>query len=409
MKKIWLIARHHFVLEVSKRSFLIILFSMPLFLTLVIGLGYLAEQLMGDKPTLGYVDEAGFLILSSHDYVDNDVTLLEFGSKAEAQEALETEKIDAFYVLPAEYPEISNAELVYFEPPSSEAIRHFEGIVRLNLLASQSPDVIERVLSGADVSVRATEFNREFVSGAPSAGQLLPILAVAIFAFLVMTTTGYMMQVVVVEKENRTMEIVISSVSPNRLMSGKIAGILGIAFLQLLVWLLFFIAAAWFGAHVLDIEWLQSIDLAWRDFLLLSLVALPTYIFIVAFMTAIGSSLADSQEAEQVGPLLFLVLFLPVYLLLPIASNPNGPLALILTFIPGTSVVTIAVRSLFFEVPVWQIATAMIVAIVVAIVAVWLAGKAYRMSMLRYGQRLKLPELLGRSSTGTKTSAASNL
>ena len=54
MSKVWFIARHHFLQEASKKSFLIVLFSMPLFLTLIIGFGYLAEQLIDDTITLGF-------------------------------------------------------------------------------------------------------------------------------------------------------------------------------------------------------------------------------------------------------------------------------------------------------------------------------------------------------------------
>ena len=343
----------------------------------------------------GFVDEADFLVQTTFEGADDDVILLPYDSRDAARSVLEAERIDAYVVIPADYRETSGVELIFIESPPHEAMRHFERVVKLNILSGQDPAVVERMLSGADVNVRATESNREFPSGGPSAGQILPILIAVIFAFLVMTTAGYMMQIVMREKENRTMEIIISSVSPGRMMTGKIIGILGIAFIQIVIWLIFFAVAIWFGINILKIEWLRDIKLVWQDLIPIVLIAVPTYIFMAALMTSIGSSLTDSQEAEQLGPLLFLILLLPVYLILPISSNPNGPLALILSFFPGTSVITIAARSLFIEVPGWQIAVALVITIVFAVTAVWLAGKAFRMSMLRYGQRLKLLEIVG--------------
>jgi ABC-2 type transport system permease protein len=137
----------------------------------------------------------------------------------------------------------------------------------------------------------------------------------------------------------------------------------------------------------------------WATLIPIILVAFPTYLFIVALMASIGSTLTESQDAEQLGPLMFLILLLPVYLFLPISSNPNGLLALLLSFFPGTSVVTMAIRNIFIEVPTWQILAALAIAIMSAVGAIWLAGKAFRMSMLRYGQRLKLVEIFSRKET----------
>jgi ABC-2 type transport system permease protein len=219
------------------------------------------------------------------------------------------------------------------------------------------------------------------------------LVAAGIFAFSVLTISGYMLAVVVEEKENRTIEIIISSVSPSRMMSGKIIGAIAIAAMQIFVWVLFLLAAIWIGGRLLDYTWLLSIDPAWRDLLLIMLVAFPNYILITALMTAVGSTLVDSQEAQQIGPLAFLILILPIYLLLPIAANPNGPIALFLTFFPPTSVVTLGMRSLIIEIPAWQFLVAALLSAAAAVAAMWLAGRVFRLSLLRYGQRLKLRDL----------------
>jgi membrane protein YqaA with SNARE-associated domain len=67
-----------------------------------------------------------------------------------------------------------------------------------------------------------------------------------------------------------------------------------------------------------------------------------------------------------------------------------------LSLLPVTSVMTIAIRSLFFRVPAWEIAASAAIASVCGGLAVWLASKALRMSLLRYGQRLKWRDLFAR-------------
>jgi len=403
MSKVWLIARHQFRQEVSKRSFLLVLFSLPLFLTFTIGLGYLTVRLEEESTALGYVDQVGLLVETAAQPEEDGVRLVPFDTPEAARAALEAEEIDAYYVLPADYADTHQAELVYFESPDGHARRTFRNVVRLNLMAGQPRAVVERTLSGTNLTVRATEWNREFPSGGPSAGQLVPLAAAAIFAFLVLTTSGYMMQVVVAEKENRTMEIVVSSVSPTRMMAGKIIGALGIALMQLVVWVAFLAGAVWLGGSVLDMSWLQEVTLNWRDMLIIVIVALPSYLCIAALMTLVGSTLVESQEAQQAGALFFLPLFLPLYLMIPIMQNVDGPLSLGLSFFPLTSVMTMAIRNMFMEIPVWQVALSATIALAGGVVTVWLAGKAFRMSMLRYGQRLKWRDLFARRRSASES------
>jgi ABC-2 type transport system permease protein len=333
---------------------------------------------------------------------ETDVRLVPFDTPQAARAGLEAEQVDAYYLLSADHAGTHQVELVYLKPPHPTATRHFQDVVRLNLMAGQPPAVAERALSGANLTVRATESKRDFPGGGPSADQLVPLVAAAIYSFLVLTTSGYMMQVVVEEKENRTIEIMVSSVSPAQMMTGKIAGALGIALMQLAVWLAFLAGAKWLGGTVLEIDWLQNVNPNWRDMLSIIVVALPSYLCIAALMTIVGTTLVGSQEAQQAGPLFFMLLFVPMYLLVPITKNLNGPLSLGLSLFPLTSVVTIAMRSVLAEIPGWQTALSAITALVSGTVMVWLAGKAFRMNMLRYGQRLKWRELLTRRRSASE-------
>jgi ABC-2 type transport system permease protein len=397
MFKMWLIARYQLGQEMRNRSFFLVLFSMPLFLTLAIGLGYLVSRLeQASTTTVGYVDPAGVLIRMPAEPEEYDVRLVPFDTPQAARAALEAEKVDAYYLLSADQSGAHQAELVYLKPPHPSAMRHFQGVVRLNLMADQPPAVAERALFGANLTVRATESKRDFPAGGPSADQFVPLIAAAIYAFLVLTTSGYMMQVVAKEKENRTIEIMVSSVSPAQMMTGKIAGALGIALMQLAVWLAFLAGAKWLGGALLEIDWLQNLDLNWGNMLPIMVVALPSYLCTAALMTIVGTTMVGSQEAQQAGPLFFMLLFVPMYLLVPITKNLNGPLSLGLSFFPLTSVVTIGIRSVLAEIPGWQTALSASIALVSGIVMVWLAGRAFRMNMLRYGQRLKWRELLVR-------------
>lgn len=399
MSKTLLIAADHLRRETRKRSFILVLLSMPLFLTFIIGFGYLVAQLEEDQTTVGYVDNAGVLVDTAPAGVErpDTITLQPFADRGGAQEALDADQIGAYFVVDAAYRQSGDVELVRYDPVDYRAVNYVQTLLRVNLLADRSPEAVARYLDGTQVAVTDTSTGREYDEAGPGLGLFVPLAVAFIFAFLVLTTAGYMMSAVVEEKENRTMEIMITSVSPNQMMAGKVLGALTIGLIQLIVWTAFLLGAIWIGSTVLDIAWLREIDPSWRDFGMIILVALPAYVFIAAMMTLIGSTLVESQEAQQAGSLFFIPMFLPLYLIVPLVENPDGPLAVIMTLIPFTSVMTIAMRSILYVIPAWQIAAAVLIAAVGAGVMMWLAGRALRLSMLRYGQRLRLGELFGRT------------
>jgi ABC-2 type transport system permease protein len=297
-------------------------------------------------------------------------------------------------VLPAESGAGRQAELVFAKPPSHTAMAAFDKVVRLNLLAGRDPQVIERVLEGPEIVVQATSVNREFPVGGPTVNSFLPLIVAFLLGALVLTVSTTLMEALVVEKENRVIEVMVTSVSPGQMMAGKILGILAMGLLLLLSWFGMLVVAVWLGGSVLDVSWMQEIQPSWRDLGLLVLVTLPAMLFASALMVLVGTTLVDNEESQQAGALVALAFLLPIYLFFLFANSPNSAGSLAVSLFPMTAVTSLAMRSIFVEVPVWQYAAAAGIALLGGVALIWLAGKALRVNMLRYGQRLRLGELL---------------
>ena len=120
----------------------------------------------------------------------------------------------------------------------------------------------------------------------------------------------------------------------------------------------------------------------------------PAYVFAAALMTAIGATTISTQESQATGAIFFILHVIPLYLAWLIIETPNALLPTIFTFLPFTALLTVVLRNVFASVPLWQVAAAFAFQIVYAIVALWLAGRAFRLGMLQYGQRLNWRYLL---------------
>ena len=84
----------------------------------------------------------------------------------------------------------------------------------------------------------------------------------------------------------------------------------------------------------------------------------------------------------------------PVYLAGLIINTPNAVLPTVFTFLPFTALLTVILRNIFASVPLWQVAVAVALQVLYAVVALWLASRAFRLGMLQYGQRLNWRKLL---------------
>ena len=201
------------------------------------------------------------------------------------------------------------------------------------------------------------------------------------------------------EKENRVMVILVTSVSPIQLIGGKIMGIVAISFTLLGSWALVTIVGI-FTAGKMGVAWFSDLSMDWRIIFSAIAIAIPAYVLAAALMTAIGSMVSTVQEGQSVSAIFFILHIIPLYVSWIFLNKPHGTLAVLLSFLPFTALMTVGMRNLFTIVPIWQVLVSVLVQIVFALGALWLAIRAFRLGMLRYGQRLMWGKLFRKAGYG---------
>jgi ABC-2 type transport system permease protein len=405
MQKLWLIAKNEYQRNVLKKSFILALLSVPLILGFNIGLGLIFSAMENNKAPVGYIDHAGLLadpLPSLEARPGKAVMFLPFQSEQDAHQALSTKEIQAYYVLSSDYFETGRVELVYLKKPGENATRQFYDFLQINLLSDYPPEIAHRAAAGTDLTIRSPDGSIEIPAGGPNLSSFLPLIISFAFVFLLMMSSGYLMGGVVEEKENRMMEILATSVSPAQMVAGKLLGIIAISLTQLATWVIVGALTILIGGEFLGIEWLQNFTMPWANILKVLAVAIPSYVFAAGMMFTIGSSLTEAQESQSVGAVFFMLFMLPIYLIVLLIENPNGLLPILFSLLPFTSLLTVGMRSLFSVIPLWQVVPIMAVQVLSALAAIWLGVRTFRLGMLRYGQRLRLGEILSRRVAATK-------
>ncbi|GAB4404001.1 MAG: ABC transporter permease [Anaerolineales bacterium] len=406
MFKLRLIAVHEYKRHVLRKRFIWALLSVPAMLALMVGITALAVRMEQDYRPVGYVDHSGMLanpVMPPEG--EGAVEIRAFPGEAEAQKALQAGEIQGYYVLPADYVQTNKVELVYLKPPKSNATSHFWDFMQMNWLANQPPEVARRVaaMSDDDIVVQTPDGRREFAAE-PTLGDLLPVIAAVAFMMLLGFSGGYLVQVVSEEKENRTMEMLITSASAGEFIGGKVVGLVCVILTQALAWLAFAGVAIVVAQRLFQTPFLETVRVDAGVALTILAVFAPAFVMYSALMTALGATVAEPQEAQQIAGLFILPNVVPLWMMMTFIQNPNGPVAVALSLFPLTSPISLAIRATFGIVPVWQAAVAAALLVLSAWGAVWLAGRAFRLGMLRYGKRVGLAELFAR----TKPAAGGN-
>mgnify|MGYP001126117011 CR=1 FL=1 len=399
MAKMLYVAWHEYQINVFKKSFIIVLLSVPLFFAITAGLAILLEGRHQELTALGYVDQAGILAdpaPAPQEDAKARVEMIAFASQAQAQAALQEQQVQAYYLLPPDYLESGTVELVYRENPGSNAAGQFYDFLQINLMAGQPAKAARRAALGSNVIVYNLQPDGKLVLGGPTLGNILPLLTGMVLIGLLLTSSGFMMQAVFKEKENRVVEVLVTSLSAGEMVAGKVLGVVAISFTQLAIWSLFALLAILIGNNLFDMPWLQEAGLNGYGILSVAAIGLPAYVMTSALMFSLGLIVSTPQEGEQFGPLLFLVYLTPLYLLIPIGNNPTHPLAVTLSLLPFSGMLTVAFRSLFMSVPLWQVAASVATHTLAAGLTLWIAQRTFRLGMLRYGKGIRLGEILRR-------------
>lgn len=396
MRNYWLVARHEYGKIARKRTFLLSALGFPLVLTTVIALTVVVAAGADDRRPLGYVDLSGRLsddvTVPLTDANEELVPVQAFPDEPSARAALEQGTIQAYYIVPPDYPDGQQRIALFYreEEPGDGVQRDFADFLRANLLQTYPQVVQQRLLSGSELTVRSADGSRQS-SSSNIINLFLPFIAGFFFFFAVLASSGYLLQVVADEKENRTVEIMITTISPEELIGGKALGLLAVALTTVLIWLAAVVAGLLIAAQF--VEMVRQIEVPWTFLGVVGLFFLPAYMLIAGIMTAVGAIATETQQGQQIAGLLNLLFVLPFFFTVLVFTNPDSPVLVFFTLFPTTSFLMVALRWSFTAIPFWQLAAGWLLTLLTAILAIWAASRIFRAGMLRYGQRLSLQEV----------------
>ena len=414
MKNIILIAKREFFTQVKKKSFIILTLLTPLLIIVFGGVVSLMFQANETQMQISVIDKSGLF----KDRLKSDQNIRYVFSSEETEKSLikaleTTEEMNGVMIIPKkEIHELENSiEILTNKNLSNEARRNIAGNIleiikaeKINALGISTAQ-IEDLNKGVNlhvVNVLEKEKKQDsFLVGVKSG--LSMFLMYCVFTFIMMYGIR-VMRSVLEEKNNRVVEILISSVKPFELMMGKILGVTGVALVQFGVWVVMIFASAMTlgssnvgmlgGASNVVQMVLSALSQINYGLILFVFVIyfLLGYLFYSAMYAAIGSAVDNETETQQFTLFAILPMMLGFYGSITIMNNPDGPMSFWLSMIPFTSPIAMLAR-IPFDVPVWELVLSIVILLVSTLGMVFIASKIYRVGILMYGNKVTLKEL----------------
>lgn len=396
MRKLLIIAKHEYSKIARKRSFVLGTLAMPVFFIAIMVLSVLFTVSGTDRRPLGYVDQSGVLtnavVPTETARGEKLIELRGFADETAARAALTAGDIQGYYVLPADYLGTHEVKLMYWDKiPADTLQRDFNYFMRVNLAAQLPPAVQTRAIQGAEVVARSAD-GRQEISGGGFFNFVLPFFVGFFFIITVMGAGGYLLQAVTDEKENRTVEIMATSVTPEQLIGGKAIGLIGVALTQIAILIVVVVLGITIGSRFID--FLREVSVPWSLLLTIVVYFVPSFALIAGMMIAVGASVTELQQGQQLVGVLNMLFTLPYFFVIVFFTAPNSTLATILTLFPTTSFTTITLRWGVASIPVWEMIVSWVLLVASSGLMVWAAARVFRVGMLRYGQRLDVKGML---------------
>ena len=430
MNKIGLIIKREYLTRVRKRSFIIMTFLGPILMAAIYIIPImLALNSSTDHLRVAVVDESRWFE-SSFTSNDNHTFVPMHGQPIDSvKEMVKSGVFDmALYVPPTQLNIPSNAIVYSLRQVPMEMETYISSVMEKEIEDQKlmakgvDPEIVSAVKTNVNLSVmRMDEKGNEKETFTEVQFALGVILAVLVYFFIVFFG-GQVMQGVSEEKNNRIIEVIISSVKPFQLMMGKIIGVSLVALTQFVLWIVLTLVlylgfSAYLGLsnpEMLSQGTVMAQEITSNDIMsnesvqnILQIVhsidfgtIIPTFLifFILGYLlyatlfAAIGSMVDNNTDSQQFTLPVTVPLMVAFFSLFYIPNNPDGSLSVWFSMIPFTSPLSMMVR-IPFGVPIWQIVVSVLLLTGTFVLMTWIAAKIYRTGILMYGKKLSYKEI----------------
>jgi len=397
------VIKFEIIRTVKRKSFWIVVASFPIIISLVALVIYFSNQSTGDAIrdaqnetfSIGYRDDSGLIDTS----LAKKLSAESIKNKAQGIEQVANASLDAFIY----YPESLTDQQVeiYGEDVGIFKNSRYNAVATTLLNESVSTTVDEstiQVLSG-DVDYATTTYREGEISDAFKE-LIAPGVFLVLFYFLIAVFANQMLNSTIEEKENRVIEMLLTTIEARTLIIGKIISLVLLGFIQGALILLpgligYLVFSSQLSLPAIDLSTipLDPARIA-TGFILFSI----SFVMFTGVLVAIGAAVPTAKEAGQFFGIVMTFIFGPLYAAPLFVSAPDSPVVQILSYFPLTAPVPLMLRNAVGNLSATEAIISIVILLVTTAVIIRLAVRIFQFGALEYSRKLSIKEIFGRKA-----------
>lgn len=404
-KNILIVAKREYLKVIRKKSFWATTLFFPAFIVLV---GFISgtsgdalEQSIENNDSISsveIVDETGIIKESVLEGFDEYRFVNDF--------SVATKDVrEGRYDLAIKYP------VDVLQNRNIESVERTSGFLSGASTSYLSQEILKQsILSELDDPGKATAIKEDFnvdITSYNEEGELqpgferfvVPLISVIIYFILIMFSTGYLLMSVAEEKENRMIEIVMSTIKSRELIWGKILGQLGIVFTQVSTLVTLGVLALVIAGSSFELP-INLSEIAIRPEQVIGGIfyIVSGFLIMANLMVGIGAAMPTYKEAQSFSSIFMILSIFPIYFIPVLLTAPSGPVAIFVSYFPLTSAMILLFRNALGELALWEGILSAVVLVTYMLTSFYLSFKLFEFGALEYSQKISfnnLKEILG--------------
>jgi len=410
MKKSLIIGKREYLKVVRKPAFWIATLILPIFIVAVSILSGISSSQFKDEITSSQNNIKLILVMDQSGYIRSDKIVKPIqreNDKSDGINKVKQNQADAFVYISPDFSKTKQIE-VYQQDKGlilSSRYNDFISSVIKDSILSELNDQAKKEIFNSSYNFNVTSYKDGQLSTTSIADLIIPGIAVVVYFLLTTLATSYLLLSISEEKENRVMEIVLSTVEPRELITGKIIGLLGVVFTQLIVLVLLsmvgLLLAKGLFSDAIDLSQLSSsgIHIDLPSLILWIFYTLIGFFILACTMVGVGSAMPTYREAQGFSSIFIILSIFPVYFITIILAQPSGNIATIFFFFSYSTSIILIFRTALNAITLPEIIGSIILLLIYAYLALIMAFKLFEIGSLEYNKRITLKSLFSKNTT----------
>lgn len=384
----------------KKKSFWAMVFGFPIMIGAVFGIVFLSNNATRDAADKLKEQTFSIAITDDSHLLSPQITSA-FHAKMTTKEAgisaVKNGTVDAYFYYPADvsahHIEIYGKNVGLFENGRYSSVAL--ALLSQSVQNTVSPQ-IRTVLQNAAAS--DTTIYRDGRAYDPFKEMILPGIFLVLFYVLMSFFAGQALTSTTEEKENRVIEMILTTIEARTLIIGKIISLIILMLIQgVLV-----VAPVLIGYLLFrDQLNLPNIDLSglpvdWARIGIAAVIFILSFAFFTGVLVLIGATMPTAREANQFMGFVMIALYGPLYAVSLFISMPDAPIVRFLSLFPLTSPIPLLMRNAAGNLQPWEIAAGALILLISSIFVLILAVRVFRFGALEYSRKVSLKEMFAR-------------